>query len=55
MPYSGFGVAVALPDLWLPELLFDDVDGVDGDFPSVAPLADEACPARGPWSLASRS
>jgi hypothetical protein len=43
MPYSGFGVAVALLDLWLPELLFDDVDG---DFPSVAPLADEACPAR---------
>jgi len=43
MPYSCFGVAVALLDLWLPELLFDDVDG---DFPSVVPLADEACPAR---------
>ena len=42
MPYSGFGVAAALPDLWPPELLFDDVDG---GFPSVAPLADEAFPA----------
>jgi hypothetical protein len=44
MAYSGFGVAVALLDLRLPELLLDDVDG---DFPFVAPLADEACPASG--------
>ena len=42
-----------MPDLWLPELLFGDVDG---DFPSVPPLADEACPARSAaptdWMLA---
>jgi hypothetical protein len=41
MPCSGFRVAVALLDLWLPELLFGDVDG---SFPSVAPLAGRGLP-----------